>query len=220
MGLARYLSKLAALVGSDGKVPTAGISDGAITTAKVADSQVTAAKLHTTAVTDKLGYTPVDVSNPILGSQTNAWHYIANTRIDGSAGFIRKSKRFAGNTAQNVFKWRTNYGWFDGQVRVRIHESGYIGGTYREIFLTGASGPNGYLVAQSYAPGVTNVTTQGYFGGYAISGSTGGGGVDVGYVDVTFTVTPSPYADCVVDVEFWGLTESASAPSKGQIQFL
>lgn len=200
MGLSRYLAKLGALIGSDGKVPAAGLASG--------------------AALANLGYTPVDVSAPILGSQTNNWHYIVNTRLDGSAGFVRKSKRFNGNTAQNVFKWRTNYGWFDGLVRVRIHESGYIGGTYREIFLTGASGPNGYLVAQSYSPGVTNVTTQGYFGGYAISGATGGGGVDVGYVDVTFTVTPSPYCDSIVDVEFWGLTEAASAPSKGQIQFL
>lgn len=36
MSLARYLSKLAALLGSDGKVPAAGIADGAVTRAKMA----------------------------------------------------------------------------------------------------------------------------------------------------------------------------------------
>lgn len=48
MGLSRYLAKLGALIGSDGKVPAAGLADGA----------VTAAKLSSTAIADKLGFTP------------------------------------------------------------------------------------------------------------------------------------------------------------------
>ncbi len=50
MGKARDLAKLGGTVNSSGEVPTAGI----------ANTAVTAAKLHTTAVTDKLGYTPVN----------------------------------------------------------------------------------------------------------------------------------------------------------------
>lgn len=51
MGLSRYLSKLAGLVGSDGKVPTAGLADGAITTAKIADANITTTKLADANVT-------------------------------------------------------------------------------------------------------------------------------------------------------------------------
>lgn len=42
MSLARYLSKLAALVGSDGKVPAAALADGAVGTNQLANSGVTA----------------------------------------------------------------------------------------------------------------------------------------------------------------------------------
>ena len=41
-------------------VTTAKVADGAVTTAKVTDGNITAAKLASTAVTDKLGYTPVN----------------------------------------------------------------------------------------------------------------------------------------------------------------
>lgn len=75
MSLARYLSKLAALVGSDGKVPTAGLGDSA----------VTAAKLHTTAVTDKLGYTPVNKAGDTMTGTLTTTKVVAN---DGTQRFV------------------------------------------------------------------------------------------------------------------------------------
>jgi hypothetical protein len=39
--------------------PVTTVSDGSVTTAKVADGAITHSKLHTTAIQDKLGYTPV-----------------------------------------------------------------------------------------------------------------------------------------------------------------
>jgi hypothetical protein len=47
------------LNGSTGIVET-NIADSAITTAKIANNAVTATDLHTTAITDKLGYTPLN----------------------------------------------------------------------------------------------------------------------------------------------------------------
>lgn len=44
----------------DGAVTTPKVADGSVHTAKIADGAVSAAKLHTTAVTDKLGYTPLN----------------------------------------------------------------------------------------------------------------------------------------------------------------
>lgn len=42
-----------------GAITSDQIASGAITVADIPDGEITAAKLHTTAVTDKLGYTPV-----------------------------------------------------------------------------------------------------------------------------------------------------------------
>ena len=76
MGLSRYLSKLAGLVGSDGKVPTAGIADLA----------VTAGKLHTTAVTDKLGYTPLNkAGDSMSGALRNVNAVTTKREIGGDA---------------------------------------------------------------------------------------------------------------------------------------
>lgn len=44
----------------DSAVTTPKVADGSVHTAKIADGAVSAAKLHTTAVTDKLGYTPLN----------------------------------------------------------------------------------------------------------------------------------------------------------------
>lgn len=45
MSIARLISKLGAMLGSDGKVPAAGIADSAVTAAKVADGAINNAKL-------------------------------------------------------------------------------------------------------------------------------------------------------------------------------
>ena len=51
----------------NGIVQTGNIQDGAITAAKHADASVTAAKLAATAVTDKLGFNPLDASKQKRG---------------------------------------------------------------------------------------------------------------------------------------------------------
>lgn len=62
MSIARYLSKLGALLGSDGKVPAAGLADGAVIAAKVA------AGVPIQTVT---GVSTTEVS---LGSTANTWY--------------------------------------------------------------------------------------------------------------------------------------------------
>lgn len=203
-----------------------GLSDGYLKTeadARFLSSNagaVTAAKLASGAALSNLGFTPVDQSNPIFGIATNAWHYIGNTKINAGAGFIRKAKRFTGNTAQTAIKFRTNYGWGEYLVRIRLHEAGHIGGSYREILLTSGSGINGYLNGASYSPGTNNIQMIGGFGNYSFACVQAGGGVDVGYFETTFSVTPGIYEDLMVDVEFWAITETTSSPGKYEIQFL
>ena len=71
MSLARYLSKLAGLVGSDGKVPTSGIADAA----------VTGVKLGSGAAVANIGFTPVaglyNTYNMVSRSQ-NTWYQAAS----------------------------------------------------------------------------------------------------------------------------------------------
>ncbi len=50
--------------------PVTTVSDGSVTTAKVADGAITHSKLHTTAIQDKLGYTPANEST--VNSQINS----------------------------------------------------------------------------------------------------------------------------------------------------
>lgn len=53
------LTKVSSKTLSDNAVTADKIATGAITITDIPDGEITAAKLHTTAVTDKLGYTPV-----------------------------------------------------------------------------------------------------------------------------------------------------------------
>jgi hypothetical protein len=205
---------------ANGTVSTNKIQDLAITGAKVADGAISAAKMASGAALANLGFTPVDVTNPSLGAASNAWHYIVNTKLNGGPGTFRKAKQFTGNTSQQVFKMRTNYGWDSYIVRIRLHEYGHVGGSYREILLTGQQGSNGFLTAQSYSVGVNNVQMIGGTSSYSITSTFNGGAVDVGWFDTVMTVTPEVYGDIVVDVEFWAISETSSSPSKGQIQFI
>ena len=58
MGLSRYLAKLGALIGSDGKVPTAGLADGAVTNAKMGAG----------AAVSNIGYPPAPSQFANLGN--------------------------------------------------------------------------------------------------------------------------------------------------------
>ena len=52
-------------------IPTTAIADQAITSDKIANGAVTATDLHTTAITDKLGYTPVTEARTITINDTS-----------------------------------------------------------------------------------------------------------------------------------------------------
>jgi hypothetical protein len=66
MSIARYLSRFAALLGSDGKVPAAGLADGAVTNAKLS-TDLDASKLTT-------GTLPIDriANNAITAAKLSA----------------------------------------------------------------------------------------------------------------------------------------------------
>lgn len=111
MSLARYLSKLGSLVGSNGKVPTAGIDDLA----------VTAAKLHTTAVTDKLGYTPPSVADTNYSITDGG---AVQIYVDESP--IRYTHSGDSSDWKTMFSWKPSK---TGAVKVRV--TAYIAsGTY------------------------------------------------------------------------------------------
>jgi hypothetical protein len=80
------------------KITSDGIGDNAITSTKIAagavtvtdipDGEITAAKLHTTAITDKLGYTPIsptDLStvNNTLSTKASTGKAIAMSIVFG-----------------------------------------------------------------------------------------------------------------------------------------
>lgn len=50
---------------ADGAITADKIATGAITAADIPDGEITAAKLHTTAIEDKLGYTPANTGKAI-----------------------------------------------------------------------------------------------------------------------------------------------------------
>jgi hypothetical protein len=52
------------------KITSQSIADGAITVNDIADGAITHSKLHTTAIQDKLGYTPANEANPTFTGQS------------------------------------------------------------------------------------------------------------------------------------------------------
>lgn len=67
-------------------VTTAKIADGGVHTAKIADNAVSAAKLHTTAVTDKLGYTPVNKAGDTMTGGLSATSLTTSGQLTMSGG--------------------------------------------------------------------------------------------------------------------------------------
>lgn len=73
---------------SDNAITADKIASGAVTVADIPDGEITAAKLHTTAIQDKLGYTPVnptDLStvNSALNTKASTGKAIAMSIVFG-----------------------------------------------------------------------------------------------------------------------------------------
>lgn len=189
MSLARYLSKLGSLVGSNGKVPTAGIDDLA----------VTAAKLHTTAVTDKLGYTPVNKagdssmqgfytrnvtdayctglgvpqSEYVLNRTTNldrrGWVLCATVSLDnpGSGGtqYIHLLTNYASQGAMMLFHlegYAYNYGNVDVKHGLYMYSGSQILNKYTANNGNGVTFYNSYKNGTGYLVLVINLGQSGY----------------------------------------------------------
>ena len=193
------------------------IPDVSVTTSKLADLNVTAAKLHTTAITDKLGYTPMDRAAPIFGYSTTAWQPLETVQI-GQYAISKFVKTFTAGT-QNVCKFRINYGWGSYFFRMSSYEWGYLGGGFKQSIVNQIGGTT--IVAGSYAPCYTSTSTGNaqHSHAYTSPGVTGGG-TDVGWYDVTAQVVVPAYTETHVVIECALLAGASSITAKGQIQFL
>ena len=121
MGLSRYLAKLGALIGSDGKVPTAGIADGAITAVKLAAS----------AITDKLGFNPVNKAGDTYSDS-------AVFSRNGLASMVHRIgyQAYSGSRNWKIGKIAAWY-WGSGAVIVEIWRDGYTDFKYAKYIIKG-----------------------------------------------------------------------------------
>jgi hypothetical protein len=235
------------LSGSTGIVE-GNIADSAITTGKIANSNVTATNLHTTAVTDKLGYTPANKAGDTFTGATyfseaaifgNA-SALANTWKDlegftfgegasaNNAVILRKAKRFDGSGAssitRNIFQYRMNYGWASYFLKVHIYEVGYLGTAYRSATLS-QHGTGTNVVSGSYSPWWRyDINPGGMHSSLNFVGSgPTGGNVDVGWYDVTAQVSVAAYTSAYIIVEYGSVgsvTINGTFNSKNQLNFL
>lgn len=96
--------------------PLNNVSDGAITTAKIAESAITHSKLHTTAIQDKLGYTPVSPTqltaeiNNLIATAPGA----LNT-LDELAAALGDDANFA-TTITNALATKATTTYVDNQI--------------------------------------------------------------------------------------------------------
>jgi hypothetical protein len=179
MGKARDLAKLGGAVNSSGEVPTAGI----------ANTAVTAAKLHTTAVTDKLGYTPVNSQNPsVTGRTAQNGNLFTGTVFTGQHGNITKTF--------NIAKIASHY-WGSGGVIVEVFRQYYAGFGYAKYRVDGHG-------ATMYSPGfsITQILSSGSTSPLSLSSiiivNPSSGADGWGYVNLR--ITESPYYQSVVRV--------------------
>jgi hypothetical protein len=84
---------------SDNAITADKIASGAVTVADIPDGEITAAKLHTTAISGKLGYTPVSPTDLALKADTTTVNtaLALKATIDSTTGAVRLP---VGTTAQ------------------------------------------------------------------------------------------------------------------------
>jgi hypothetical protein len=219
-----------------------------VQSSSILDGDVTAADLHTTAVTDKLGYTPANKAGDTFTGTT----YFSSAAIFGNRdtsqstwkdleGFtfgngataannviFRKTKRFDANGAfgatRDIFQYRTNYGWASYFLKVHIYEYGYLGSSYRSATVS-QHGVGTNIVSGSYSPYWRyDLNPGGMHSSLNFTGSgPAGGGVDVGYYDVTAQVAVSAYTSAFIVVEYGAIdsvTVNGTFNSKYQLNFL
>lgn len=80
MSIARYLTKLGALLNSNGQVLAAGHADDSVTTTKILNANVTAPKLATGVALSNLGFIPVNKAGDTLTGDLNLVDGIAASR--------------------------------------------------------------------------------------------------------------------------------------------
>ncbi len=83
------------------KVQSNSISDSAITSSKISDGAVTASDLNATAITDKLGFTPI--SNTTSGSFGVA--VSPSSQVPNSLQFSRIGNRYTAGGGMNGSTW-------------------------------------------------------------------------------------------------------------------
>lgn len=152
---------------------------------RVADLSITAAKLHTTAVTDKLGYTPAPNTDAQFQGRFYHSGIWTGTCRTGNAGNV--SKTFKVCSVQSYY-------WGGGGVIIEVWRTYYSGFGYGKYRIDGHG-------ATPYGPGysITALQTNGGLPGVSLSGLiTSAEDSTAQYVNVL--IGESPYGASIVRV--------------------
>ena len=159
-------------------------SAAGLDTSDINDNAVTAAKLHTTAVTDKLGYTPV---NKAGDSMTGAL-YTPSIRMTNYTMKTINVYSNGASTGVNRIAYLGRHYWGSGTVYLTVMH-GYYTNFKRSVYaINGDSkvndGVNGFSIETEYNGGVVNAP---YIGTYTTFPDSGGS-------------TPDQYAEILIAV--------------------
>jgi hypothetical protein len=122
------------------------IPDGSVTTSKLVDLNITAAKLHTTAVTDKLGYTPLNKAGDTATGKIGLFSHNVSTGTQRRIRTYEHAYQHAQNTTVNLM---------------------YNTSSYTDVHFT--------LTLEGFHSGRSYQMWQGCFGGYGANFITTGG---------------------------------------------
>lgn len=127
-----------------------------IETPSIDDNQVSAAKLHSSAIVDKLGYTPVTNTNPSFNGIIHQNGISIGHNITGGHGNASVTYKIC--SVQSYY-------WGDGGVIIEVWRRYYSGFGYAKYRIDGHG-------ATPYGPGYTlnAVTTSGSYPSVSLSG--------------------------------------------------